>query len=128
MNIDRTVNKTIRDLQSFHLIKEDVSGIIRKHLLWLAVACYEEGKRKHYAANKKTVILCHYDRILAEYESAEEAARQNKCSVKGIYSAIRRHSTSHNGNRWEYKEGAGGHCVPAPKSPPVSDLIPTGVG
>jgi hypothetical protein len=105
MDQDRAVNKILRDLKQFELIKADDEGHIRLHLQRLYTAGWEEGNKRIFANFKKTIILYNkYNEPIAEYESAEEAARQTKCSVKGIYSAVYRKSVSRNGNYWKYKD------------------------
>lgn len=92
-------------MKSIGIIVEDNGGIARVFLNALYVAGMEEGKRKGYAAFKKTVY--HFDKngkLLNEYESAEEAARRNKVGVRGIYNSIYRNAKIHHGNYWKYKK------------------------
>jgi len=104
MDNERAVNKVLRDMKQIGLIVEENGGIARVFLNALFVAGLEEGKKKGYASNKKTVIL--YDKAgkeLKRYESAEEAARQRKCGVRGIYNSIYRNAEIHHGNYWKYE-------------------------
>jgi hypothetical protein len=101
----RAVAKVLKDLIQFGLIKEDDRGQARLHLDRLFAAGYDEGNHKQYAAFKKTTILYRSDgKVLGEWESAEEAARQNHCTVKSIYSSIRRTPKTRLSNYWKYKE------------------------
>lgn len=105
MDNERAVNKVLRDMKSIGIIIEENGGIARVFLNALFVAGLEEGKRKGYAAFKKTVY--YFDKngkLLSEYESAEEAARRNKVGVRGIYNSIYRSTKIHHRNYWKYAE------------------------
>lgn len=110
MNQERAINRILRDMKMAGLITTDESGDIRSgearfYLNALWVAALEEGKRKNYAAFKKTVVLLSKEgKVLGKYESAEEAARQRKCGVRGIYNSIWRNADKHIGNYWKYEE------------------------
>ena len=110
MEQDKAVNRVLRDLKQFDLIsktieKEVRSGEARVFLNALYVAGLEEGLRRITANYKKTIILYNEKDVpVAEYESAAEAARVRKISVRSIYKAIFKKSISKNGYYWQYKE------------------------
>jgi hypothetical protein len=104
MDNERTVNKILRDIKFEGLIDINDAPSLRKYINAAYVSGLEEGKKKSYAANKKTVILLNRNGdIIREFESAEEASRQMKVGVRGIYHSIYRDKKNHIKNYWKYK-------------------------
>lgn len=104
MDNERTVNKILRDIKMEGLVSDSGAPFLRKYINAAFVAGNEEGRKKGYAANKKTVILLNRSgAIIREFESAEEAARQMRVGVRGIYNSIYRKSEIHHRNYWKYK-------------------------
>ena len=104
MDNERVVNKILRDVKMEGLVIESDAPFLRKYINAAFVAGTEEGRRKGYAAFKKTVILIDIKGdVIREFESAEEAARQMKVGVRGIYNSIHRNLKVHHKNYWKYK-------------------------
>jgi hypothetical protein len=100
MDRDRAVNKILRDLKQFELIKADDEGQVRIHLTRLAVACLEEGIN---TGNKKKVIqYSKYKTKIQEFNSVIEAEQRTNEKATTIYEAIRMKHTTRKGFIWEY--------------------------
>ena len=99
------INKILRDLKQFNLIKEDDSGIIKRHLEFLYGAAWNEGRKKTIYYSNKEVYQCDKEgHILATYKSATDAAKQLKCTRETIYLAISEKRLTRKGHYWKHKE------------------------
>ena len=102
MEQELVVNKVLRDLKRFELIKEDDEGQVRVHLTRLAVACWEEGINSYH--KKKVIQYSKYKVKIQGFNSVEEAARKTEEKDKTIYEAIRTGYTTRKGYKWKYAE------------------------
>jgi hypothetical protein len=104
MELERVVNKNLRDLKQFGLIKEDDEGQVRLHLNRLAVACWEEGAKSVFSHGEKEVE--EYDTNgfkINDYPSVTIAAKNNGVHKTTLYMAIWKEKPTKNGHSWKYK-------------------------
>ena len=105
MDCERAVNKVLRDLKQFELIKEDDEGQVRIHLTRLAVACLEEGLIESSNYKRKIVIQenSEHVQIGEEYLGIDNAAKELKIDRTVIERSIRFNRITKKGYYWKYK-------------------------
>jgi hypothetical protein len=105
MDVERIVNKVLRDLIQGQFVREDDEGIVRNHLQRLATACWEEGSKSVFMHGEKEVIEYSKNRVeIARYPSVTIAAKKNNLHKDTLYKAIHEERTTRNGHIWKYKE------------------------
>jgi hypothetical protein len=116
MDKEIAVNKTLRDLRSTKILTSNDSGYARKYLEILWSAGYEEGRRRLYAAFKKSITLYNIpqQKKIKTFESAAEASRQTKIPLRSIYHATQRDSISMKGFYWRYEPTSSTESSPQP--------------
>lgn len=105
MEIDRAVNKTLRDLVQFKLVEKNNEGYVRSHLKTLAIAIWDERGRA-FSNNKRRVIV-QYDKegkLLNEFISTKDAARKIDSDDVTIWRALKSGKPTRRGHVWKYKE------------------------
>jgi hypothetical protein len=104
MDQEIAVNKVLRDLKQFQLIKPDDEGLVRLHLTRLAVACWEEGDRASFYKIKAVSQYTKYGVFISNHIGVKEASLKTGDKEKTIYEAIRNNRTTKSGNIWKYKD------------------------
>lgn len=107
MEKDVIINRILRDLKAFELIKEDDSGFIREHLEFLYGAAWDNG-RKTIGHGSRAIELCDKnEKVINSFYSIEDAALRTKRTPDGVFKALTRKSITKNGYHWRYKDGKG---------------------
>ena len=105
MEVERTVNKILRDLKTFQLIKPDDEGLVRIHLTRLGVACFEEGERQSSDYKRKIIIQENSEhRQIGEYLGIDNAAKELKMDRTVIERSIRFKRITKRGYYWKFKD------------------------
>lgn len=105
MDQEKAVNKAMFWLKELDLITVEQRDLIRNYLNWLYVMGWEERGWTLTAHNKKRVVQ--YNRkgkVLAEFESIEEASSKTGLNTAGLYSAVLRGTVTKKGHIWKYAE------------------------
>jgi hypothetical protein len=109
MDREVIINKILRDLKSFDLIKEDDSGHIKKHLEFLYGAAWWEGRRSGIGGHRKRQVeLYVYDIFKDSFNSEREASNITKESESTIKRALRSGEATSKGHVWKYVETKSG--------------------
>ena len=105
MEVERCVNKILRDLKTFQLINPDDEGSVRIHLTRLAVACEEGGERKSSDYKRKIIIQEDSNhKQIGEYLGIDNAAKELKIDKETIARSIRFKRLTKKGYYWKFKE------------------------
>ena len=104
MEQDRAVNKVLRDLVQFKLVKKDDEEQVRQHLNRLYVA--GRSKKGLPIINGGKQVVC-FDRNwnkIVDYHNCEEASRELGVYISTIYRSIKYKRLTRKGHYWKYKE------------------------
>jgi hypothetical protein len=104
MERDVIINKILRDLKAFELIKDDDCGHIRKHLELLYGAAWWEGRRSLGGHKRVKLELYIYDIFKDSFDSEKEAVRISKDSEMTIKRSLRSGRATKKGHIWKYKD------------------------
>jgi hypothetical protein len=89
MDLDRSVNKVLRDLIQGEFVGEDDEGIVRLHLNRLATAAWEIGTAEiNQHGNKPIDMYDQKDNYVNTFKSRKEASVKMHLSEKGIYNSM----------------------------------------
>jgi hypothetical protein len=104
MEKDKVINKILRDLKQFELIKEEDSGRIRLHLELLYGAAWWEGRRSLGSHSAVKLELYIYDVLKDSFDSEKEAVQITKDSGSTIKRSLKSGVATKKGHIWKYKK------------------------
>lgn len=108
MDIDKTVNRIVRDMKMSGLISEDYTEDVKFFVRMAYVAGYEERKKDYNQSQEKEVIQedRHHKKIHS-FDSMAEAYKKIGMSKTGMINAIRDKILTRKGYYFKYAETNG---------------------